>query len=731
MKRRCELLVTVSVLAVSALGHPAFAQQPTAPATAAKDSEAIEEVIVTAERRASTAQRTAASISVRTGEEMQALGRYSLGSILEDVPGIVGGAADSSGASNGSGTDNPASGLTIRGVSSNVGAGGSITSSASAAAIYVDEIYNGIGFGYDADRVEVLRGPQGTLYGRSATAGVVATHTKNPQLSSGFSGELSLEGGNYNLRHATGGLNIPIVDGVLAARVSGNFYRRDGFHSAPIGDRRSNTDARVKILYQPTDALSVLLGYAQQDNKTHSGGSITLRQSPADTFFYTGTRSEIGDGENRHRQYWAQFDVTLDNVVLTYIPAFRTWRQDALIIARFGAAQFDQVVTTPDDDFITHELRMRSNSDGPLQWQTGATYYYNEIRDRNQVNLFPTGALAFRSITHKTTKALGGFVEGTYAFSPTTRGTLGARYDHTEVQTEQDYTSILLITKSISGRDGLRTFKNFTYKARLEHDLTPSNLVYGSISTGFSPGDVSITTDAIFQPKVIELDAETLTAYEIGSKNRFLDNRLQANFALYFNDYGGYQAAHINLGSPFNPTFAAITVPLKAKGAEAEVTARPWAGGEFNLNLSYTDAKYHDIPAEYQRLFASRRPAGAPPFQANISYSHRFDFENGAGLLLRGDIRHTSPYDVIRITVAEATGGASPYVRTGAHATGNLSATWMGPDGAYSVTAYVRNVTDERFKTGADIISAVNGVVVANGELSDPRTWGIVLTGRF
>ena len=231
---RIQLLLSTSFLACVAVAQPAFAQNATAQASltatsqASTDARTLQEVTVTAERRTSTVQRTAASISVRSGRDMLIQGRYQLKDILEDVPGVVGGAASSTATSLGSGTDNPASGLTIRGVQSNQGAGGSVTSTAAAAALYVDDIYGGIGGTYDIDRVEVLRGPQGTLYGRSATAGVVAIHNYDPNTTR-LSAEAAVEIGNYDLRHYTGDVNLPLVQGKLAVRVSGNLYERDGY----------------------------------------------------------------------------------------------------------------------------------------------------------------------------------------------------------------------------------------------------------------------------------------------------------------------------------------------------------------------------------------------------------------------------------------------------------------------------------------------------------------------
>jgi iron complex outermembrane receptor protein len=232
----------------------------------------LEEIVVTAERRVESVQKVGASISVRNGEDLLKEGKFSLASILENVPGVTGGAASGTAGTLGAGTDSPASGLVIRGIPSNVGAGGSTTSTAAAAAIYVDGVYSGVGGNYDIDRVEVLRGPQGTLYGRSATSGLVAIHTNNPDLNA-VGGNATVEAGNYNLRHYTAVLNLPVLNEVLGVRIAGNRYQRDGFIDAEGGAFRS-TDGKIKVLYKPNDAISLLVGAALQNNVNNSGGNV-------------------------------------------------------------------------------------------------------------------------------------------------------------------------------------------------------------------------------------------------------------------------------------------------------------------------------------------------------------------------------------------------------------------------------------------------------------------------
>jgi iron complex outermembrane receptor protein len=736
---RIQFLLSTTLLGCVVVAHPAFAQN--APAPAAAQPQVLQEVVVTAEHRTSTAQKTAASVSVRSGADMLTQGRYQLSDILEDVPGISGGAASTVNTSQGSGTDNPAAGLTIRGVQSNQGAGGSITTTAAAAAIYVDDVYNGVGGGYDIDRVEVLRGPQGTLYGRSATAGVVAIHTGDPSTTT-LSGQGAAEYGNYDLRHVTGEVNVPLIQDKLAVRLSGNEYERDGYYTAD-GDARSNADFRAKVLWTPTDNFSALLGYAQEYNLTHSGGPTMLEDTPGHFIPYSPT--PVVAGKNNFHQYWGNFNLNLGPVAITYVPAYRTWYENALVHLG-GGFDADQTIDTPTDWFMTHEVRIHNtDSASQLQWQGGFLYYQNTLSDVDNLYSNDLNAYLFQSASHKTTTAEGGFAEATYALMPDTRLTGGLRYDYTRVLNNEIY-SAGGQTASLTGDQRLRAFNNLTYKVRLEHDLTPRNLLYAAIATGFSPGDTTLTTDSNQHPIPQVLQAETLTAYEVGSKNRFFGSRLQVNGDLYFNDYAGYQTAGINTTptSPGQPTFATIAAPMKAYGGELEVLARPWANGTVSLNASYTDARYGSF-GQYAFLFSKSEVPGVAPFQGSVAYDHRLDL-GSATLQLHGGVHFFTAHDTAPITQQWAAWGYAPYVHVPSEAIGDLAATLLF--GSHTtITAYVRNIADTRYMPDSAGIqsaydptqplptfpppAATRYVTAGAPSISDPRTFGVIVSYKY
>ena len=265
-----------------------------------------------------------------------------------------------------------------------------------------------------------------------------------------------------------------------------------------------------------------------------------------------------GEVKTKFRQYWADLNVDLGFATLSYQPSFRKWTQAGLLYADSPLAIVSQPITTPKDHFMIHELRLSSNPESKLIWQVGAIYYDNELVSTN-TSIF-NGVMGFSSDETRDTTAYGVFGQMTYPVTDTVRATVGVRYDRTKVQATNVFQLGPFIVGPgplpppfvLSGAAGERTFNNFTYKVRLEHDLSPQNLLYGSVSTGFSPGDVVVAAScppeiSPVPPCALELEAETLTSFEIGSKNRFLDGDLQLNAAVFYSKYGAYQSGGINV----------------------------------------------------------------------------------------------------------------------------------------------------------------------------------------
>jgi len=383
---------------------------------------------------------------------------------------------------------------------------------------------------------------------------------------------------------------------------------------------------------------------------------------------------------------------------------------------------------------------LASNPDSTLIWQVGALYYDNDLSSTSAALFGPVKFYQDDVISKKTT-AYGLFAEATYPFAVAWRVTVGGRYDDTRISVHELYQAGAPLgggSYELSGDTGKRQFTNTTYKSRLEHDLTPANLLYALVSTGFSPGDVTVAQKftpqgVILQP--LELQAETLTSYEIGSKNRFRDDKLQVNAAAFYTKYGAYQSAGINTNpNGFPPIFATLSSPLESYGLELELSFKPTVADLLKFNVGWTHARFVNKPAEFALWVANDEVSSntapgsqAPiPLMALLGYDHIFLLPGDSTLTLHGDVRYLSSHSgsfgqLDKDTVPNIESN----VRVASAVLGNLNATWAATR-HISVTGYVRNVADHRYITKTTYSSGVYQPV-----LNDPRTYGAVLNVTF
>lgn len=683
----------------------------------------LEEVVVTAERQTRSLQKTPLAISVREGTDLVAEGRTSVQQILEDIPSVDWKQNTGTVANN----DTSATSIAIRGVGSNGAVSGNVLSLVPSVAVYVDGVLNGVGGTYDLNRVEVLRGPQGTLYGRSATSGVVDIHTKQPQLAD-FGADVSGEFGDYDLMRFNAGVNVPIGSAV-ALRVSGQHSQQEGYYNGKGGGFETN-GGRAKGLFALSDTVSAELGVAHEKRIFHSGGP-TPQMTPTGLVF--NNVAPIGSGEDKQNQFWAKLDIDLGPTKLTYIPAVRTYEKSEVAYGYFGTNLVTGLNSIGDDLFHTQELRLASNGDSRLTWQTGVFYYDNDVEadfDQTLTSAFGSSKLHLGSI-EKNTRNVGVFAEGTYALTQTTRVTAGVRYDDTRLDVTQTDCNSLghpLTCASLGGSAGQRQWYNFTYKARIEQDLTPENLLYGSVSSAFLPGDLAIVTGAGGTLAVAPYESVTLTSYELGSKNRFLDNRLGLNGAVFYYRYGGYQQP-IEIGSVGGVTLSQIgNSKAKMLGAELEAVFLPTWTDVLELNASYIDAKYVDKSASFAASVSQEHMPIITPFSASLSYGHGFDLKGAGTLRFKGEVVYHSAHDVGTLTATQAASAIiSNLVHQNEVTLGNFYLTWQAPKG-FTVSGYVRNVADERYNTRVDPSGTSTRL---NAEVGAPRTVGVVVNTTF
>lgn len=479
-----------------------------------------------------------------------------------------------------------------------------------AVGIYVDGVYIGRSVGslfdvVDLEQVEVLRGPQGTLYGRNTIGGAIKLTSVKPQFENGGDLRLTLgNSGRYDVR-ATG--NLAVSDRT-AVRVTGLLRERDGFHTVtPNGALAGQGDDNVgklhvasfrgSLLHEFNDDWSVLVTADQTLDRSDPIPDSINPGDDADNDIFTiepapgtecpATGGFIGfslgcftayDQRLKTRGVSGTINGTLGNLDLTSITGYRDLEDQLNTRIGFPYSQ------ATDQNQISQELTIGSSSGDTLTWLAGL-YYWNEDLELNSTFVFPF-------TVDVQTQSISAFAQGSFNVTDALAITAGLRYT--------DETKDLDATRNdASGfaRDESASFNNLSYTIGADYTLNNGDLVYGKYSTGFKSGGWSpdaFGANAIFLP----VEEETLDSFEAGFKSDFADNRLRLNGAAFYNIYDDLQIAASVPGlgfTRFNVDQAEI------KGVELEARFALSKNFELNGNVGILDAEYTELTADQAR----------------------------------------------------------------------------------------------------------------------------------
>lgn len=779
-------------LGLLALSGVALAADPDASATAQQgqqvaDDQGLVEIVVTAQRREESAQRAALPIQVLSSEELQR------GDVTrpEDL-GLV-----ATGVNVSTGGNVPQ--VYIRGVgnyASNVYSEGAVAFNIDD--VYVSRAWATRGAFFDLDRVEVLEGPQGTLYGRNATGGAINLISAVPRLGDS-SGYFESEGGNYDLARFTGAINVPLGE-VLAVRLAGQVINRQGYLDDGYDDEKSQA-ARAQLLFQPSDDFSVILRETYQHNGGRGAGTTpttgygndpwegasapsVIALSEAEPYIGCATRNSAGactapllmvsgsDGFLESRVYATSAEMVwnLGPATLTVIPAYR----DSENQNRYYVSSY-QISETEFDHQSSFEARL-SNQNERLRWVAGAFYFDEEQGNLgDQYQNFANAGISGQVVPsfRADTTSYAGFGQITFNVVDDFRLTGGGRYTYERksqgglVQSLQGLTSYappacpggytISPASPIAAAPcifnipltGLLTYNSWTYKAGFEYDLAPRSMLYANVSTGFkSGGFFTAPPPNTFKP-------ETLTAYELGLKNRFLDNRLQVNVEAFDWLYHNHQESYLGAAStnPNDITFITENAgKAKSYGATLNVDWLATKLDKLSLGVQYDDSKYDSFtytspaslgtptvgckvapPASGSSTFtincADFQMVRTPTWTANAAYEHTVDLANGATLTAGVRAQASSGYYLaIDFLPNEYQGGFT---------TEDADLTYTSPQKNWSITAWGRNLGDKAVFTEAYRSPYINTPLVpfrdplagpyglAQGTIEPPRTFGI------
>jgi len=728
--------------------------------------EQLEEVVVTAERFAADAQHVPASIIVLQGPTLQNEGRISVQQMLEDVPNVTFGVPPSTQAT----PDNPNRNISIRGIEPAQQTGG--TPGPAVVATYVDDVFQGIGAAYDLNRVEVLYGPQGTLYGRSSTAGVVAFHTNDPILNQ-FSSGLFAEYGSDDLRNAIAILNLPVGDS-LALRVAAHIDDQHGFWWNVDGGTVNTREGRIKALYQASN-LKVLLSASYETLNAYTGGPQQVLSAP-ETINFSVPGAIVRPAAGAYfAQYMANVAYDFGSATLTYVGSEHSYHQsgfEGLVGPPF--MPIDNTGRTQPDQFNMHELRLASNPGAALAWLIGTNFYSNTYR----VTLASTveratecgpcgipdttpgvaGGEIFSSGRSGTVNDYGVFTEETYSPRPNLHLTAGLRFDHNVVEQTTFYNfnvnldpyghslgtcSDLIAYDGASVRPCMYSdffakvrFDNVTYKVRAAYDLSASNMLYAMVSTGYLPGDVQISpmpqSNGTVNYLQLPYAQEQLISYEIGSKNRFFGERLQLNGDVFYYDYQGWQqAAQLGSGVGGAPIFATVSVPLRVVGAELDAVWLPTPADRFTLQLGAYDDEIRSWPnlpgtSTSERNYISiKRLPGTPPASGMMRYQHSFALANGSTMAPWVELLYRAGENLTELTAAQYANFAQ-YDYQPSYALLYAGATWDSPRGTFRIAAYGRNLGNHEVKATLNLLQSTFSVIPG-----EPRVYGVNVQVHF
>lgn len=702
-------------------------------AFSAEPAEGEEEVVVTAQKRVERLQDVPISVATFSAGEMERSGITSGLDLTARVPGLYFGrsAAYAIPFLRGVGTNNVTAG------------------DESSVATYIDGVYrpsmagNALQFN-NVERVEVLKGPQGTLFGRNATGGLINIITRTPTQDFAFRGSIGFD--TFRATEIASYVAGGITDNLAADLAV--FYRDQGKpyrYNAATGSRVGEDDSlsiRSKWVWSPSDRTKVTatFDYSNAVNTTNVvrhpfPGSVPLAALAGGVYSYD---PEIVynsyDPTSDLEQYGASLrvDVGFDGFDFASISAYR--HLTYLNILETDATSADGVFSVvhptlgvqslptlgfqsplSEPNFFSQEVQLTSQGDGPFSWIVGAFYLSNDPSYDGFVILAGRN-IRVGSPTYSTqdTTGFSGYAQASYDFGALSL-TAGIRINYDERKFDGVSGATVTHVKS--------DWTEPTWRLAADYRVSEAFMLYASYSRGYKSGLYNINTITARTP----VNPEILDAYEIGFKSDLADRRVRLNGAVFYYDYKDlqYQALAPGGGASILQNAAAATI----KGFELEATADLTDAVRLFGGVSYLDAKYDSFPGA--QAYAPAPPAGnraffvdasglqlirAPKWTMNIGGEFDFNLGESGRMTLSATYFYSSSFPF----------EPSNRLKQEAYGTLNASLTWYDPSDKYSAQLWIKNATDEVYFT--NISPSGRGDTVAYG---DPRTIGVRLSYEY
>lgn len=706
----------LAAAALLPIASPALAQsQPEPTPDEVVASEGVEEITVTAQRFASSIQTTPIAVSAFSANMLDERQVMNIADLNSQVPGIL---------------IQPAPGISniARVVLRGIGQENGGVLYDPAVGIYVDNVYqprpqNQFFDFFDIERVEVLRGPQGTLYGRNTSGGAMKIVTRRPSSELLYGGDVAF--GSYNTTDFRGYVSGGLTEGI-AASLSAVFRRRDGYLTAPaygpnkVNDRNS-LGVRAKLLFELGDSAELELSGSYVRDRTEIALGTPRTSLPGVnnpnavpdrdllSTEFSGYRAQKTDSYNVSANLTVDLSDTVSVLSTTAYGHMYNLTGTPLVQTATGV-----IGTSYDfkDDFFSQELTLNYTSDALKL--VGGLFYFHEKGKQNDTAPYNTPADKDR-----TTDAYAVFGQGTLELFEGFSVIAGLRYTQEKAKFSQFYPTFAQFIPS--PQSASRTFKKVTPKFGIDWELNPNAFFYASYTEGFKSGGFnSISPGTIIngvRGAPVSYDAEQVKSYEVGGKFMLLDRRLRLNVAAFRADYEGIHLPVFFPGTAISTTNNAAGA--RVQGIELETSWRITPEFEIYGTGAVTDGDYTSaFPCAIFNTqivdCQDRDLKGLSPFKSTVGFSLDLPgFADGV-FNLDGSWEHSAKFynnvsNTIEITA------------TPTYDLFNASIGWTDASGKFSVTLEGRNITDKQFAlSGLQISNATSPAVTSY--VNEPRT---------
>ena len=781
-----RLLRTGALALVLGCGATAVqAEDPVgAPQTQSPSVAQLGDIVVTARRREERAQEVPIALTVIGGQQLDDTNTYNVGQLTQQAPSVQ------------LLSSNPRNtAITIRGIGASYGLANDGLEQG--VGIYVDQVYYArpatatLDF-VDQEQIEILRGPQGTLFGKNTTAGARNITTRDASFTPGGTAEVTV--GNLSFVQAKASITGPIIDDVLAGRLSIVSTRRDGtLQNVRVGrdqNEQNSFAVRGQLLWRPTPQLTVR-AYGDWNRQllecctqVYVGVGTTLKPAASQYPALAGGRGYAPPSTNPYDrlvdidddiqadQWQAGGSVIVDydfgNVLLTSISAYREWDWEPANDRDYTGLDILRKSNNPShQDQTSQEFRLSSAGENTIDW-VGGLYYFNQTVTTNGITQYGSDASYWLlaagtpaallegytaiNVSAIETTSYAAFGQLTWNVSDRLRITPGLRYTREDKSGVYDLSvSGGLVTADptlISRRLGIQRPQNYSAEISegswsgqlaISYEITPDILPYVSYATGFKSGGINMSglpTTAAGLPALTaaEVRPEEVTTWELGLKTQAFDRRVTANLAAYATDITDFQANVVDAGPGALRGYLANVEKVEIRGVELDLTAHPNESLDLYANVAWTDGEYTSFkngPCPLELIGASTAACdlSGKELPGVSPWAVALGGElHGPGSVLGLSGEVFVGADASYRSTYNSDAAVSRYTEIEGYSLLNLRAGFRSDNG-WEASVFVKNALDEEYLQFVSVQTGNSGLVVGNP--GDERTIGVTVRARY